>query len=199
MLPHTLQSEDLALLPTTQASANPFEDIAALHALYQPRIFRFLLLSTRDRDLAFTLTQDTFLKVWRTRASFRGDCSAITWITRIAVSLLRSHTRTEAFRFWKRAAASSVDATELTNRLTANGRSAEGQLIAHQSLTQLWQTVEQLSARQRSVFLLRYVEELEIHDIAAAMDLPIPTVKSHLYRALDRIRSTHSATRKDRP
>jgi len=206
MLQSTLEPADLTLLPpygtpseAAPPSVSPFEDLATLHALYEPRIFRFLLLSVRDRDVALSLTQDTFLNAWRNRATFRGDCAIPTWLTRIALNLLRSHTRTESFRFWKRAAATSIDATELSSRLPNNGRSAEAHLIAQESLAAIWRTVAELSPRQRTIFLLRFVEELELPEIAASMSLPLPTVKSHLYRALERIRSTHSATRKDRP
>jgi RNA polymerase sigma-70 factor (ECF subfamily) len=203
MVEDTLHTANLTLSPPEQASATPFDDLATIHALYEPRIFRFLLLSTRDRDLALTLTQDTFLMVWRTRSSFRGECNAGTWITRIALNLLRSHTRTENFRFWKRAATTAVDATELSSRLRHSGRSAEQVLIAHQSLIKVWATVQQLTPRQRTVFLLRYVEELELHEIAEAMALPLPTIKTHLYRGLDRIRIANAElnprTAKERP
>ena len=201
MLQETFEPADLNMLPQSAVTASPFDDIASLHALYEPRIFRFLLLSTRDRDLALTLTQDTFLNVWRARSTFRGDCSVATWITRIALNLLRSHTRSEAFRFWKRAANTAVDASDLTNYLSQSGRSAEQHLIAHQSLTKVWESVEQLTPRQRTVFLLRFVEELELTEIAATMNLPLPTVKTHLYRGLDRIRAAHAelTPRKDRP
>ena len=202
MLQDTLEPANLTLLPPGQASAaSPFDDLATIHSLYEQRIFRFLLLSTRDRDLALTLTQETFLKAWRTRASFRGDCSVATWITHIALNLLRSHTRTDGFRFWKRAAASAVDAGDLADRLAHSGRSAEQLLIAKQSLAHVWKSVEELTPRQRTVFLLRFVEELELSDIAEVMNLPLPTVKTHLYRGLDRVRAAHPAlnTRKDRP
>jgi RNA polymerase sigma-70 factor, ECF subfamily len=190
------------ILPMEQSS--PFEDLAGIHALYEPRIFRFLLMSTRDRDLAQTLTQETFLKVWTTRASFRGDCAVATWITRIALNLLRSHTRTEGFRFWKRAATTAIDADTLSARLPHHSRSAEQQLIAHQALAKVWQSVEELTPRQKTVFLLRYIEELELTEIAEAMALPLPTVKTHLYRGLERIRAANAHlvsqhTGKDRP
>jgi len=202
MLQETLEPADLALLPPNGAAkASPFDDLASIHALYEPRIFRFLLLSVRDRDLALTLTQETFLKVWRTRASFRGECGVATWITRIALNLLRSHTRTEHFRFWKRAATTAVDADDLAGRLAHSGRSAEDVLIARQSLAHIWKSVEDLTPRQRTVFLLRFVDELELSEIAETMNLPLPTVKTYLYRGLDRVRAAHAAlnTRKDRP
>jgi RNA polymerase sigma-70 factor (ECF subfamily) len=194
----TLQSGDLTMNPPVAVS--PFDDIASVHALYEARIFRFLLLSTRNRDLAHSLTQDTFLTAWRTRASFRGDCSIATWLNRLAVNLLRSHTRTETFKFWRRAEANAADVDDLTTHLHDHAASAEANLLAKEKLAAVWDTVEQLSATQRNIFLLRFVEEIEIPEIAQAMGMPVPTVKTHLYRALDRIRSTHQpTTKKERP
>jgi RNA polymerase sigma-70 factor (ECF subfamily) len=56
----------------------------------------------------------------------------------------------------------------------------------------IWKTVDELSPRQRSVFLLRFVEEMELPEIAAATGIPLSTVKSHLYRALATVRSRHA-------
>jgi RNA polymerase sigma-70 factor (ECF subfamily) len=194
MLQNTLQPGTLTMVANQSDSPREHQitDLTALHTLYAPRLFRFLLLSTRDRDLAESLTQDTFLKLWRTRDSFRGDCALYTWITRIAISLLQTHTRTETFKFWRTAAATSLDVTDLTVQIADNGRSAEDALIARESLAQLYQAVEQLSDRQRTIFLLRDIEEMELNDIAQALSLPLPTVKTHLYRALDRVRKSHS-------
>jgi RNA polymerase sigma-70 factor (ECF subfamily) len=187
----TLQSGELTL--TNNETVTPFDDIAAVHALYEERIFRFLLLSVRDRDVALTLTQDTFLNAWRTRTSFRGDCSIATWLTYIAVNLLRSHTRTENFRFWRRVGATAVSADDLKSQLPHPERSAESRLIAQEQLEHIWQAVEQLSRPQRMIFLLRFVEEIELAEIAKVMNMPVPTVKSHLYRALGHIRAGRQA------
>lgn len=187
----TLQSGELTI--TDNERVTPFDDIAAVHALYEERIFRFLLLSVRDRDVALSLTQDTFLNAWRTRANFRGDCSISTWLTYLAVNLLRSHTRTENFRFWKRVGVTAVDADDLKSQLPHPGRSAESRLIAQEQLEQVWDQVEKLSRPQRTIFLLRFVEEIELAEIAKVMNMPVPTVKSHLYRALDHIRSSRKA------
>jgi len=186
----TLQSGEITLV--NEQTVTPFDDIAAVHALYEARIFRFLLLSVRDRDVARSLTQDTFLNAWRTRASFRGDCSIATWLTRIAVNLLRSHTRTDVFRFWKRASETAVDADDLKSQLSHPARSVESTLIAREQLEQVWHTVEQLSRLQRTIFLLRFIDEIGLAEIAQVMNMPLPTVKSHLYRALDRVRAEHN-------
>jgi RNA polymerase sigma-70 factor (ECF subfamily) len=189
----SLQTGDVVLAEYVGAGVTPFDDIAAVHALYEEKIFRFLLLSLRDRDVALSLTQDTFLNAWRTRAKFRGDCSIATWLMYIAMNLLRSHTRTESFRFWKRVGATAVSAEDLKSQLPHSQRSAEARMIAQAELEQVWQTVETLSGPQRSIFLLRFIEEAELSEIARVMNMPIPTVKSHLYRALDHVRAGRSS------
>jgi len=168
--------------------------IEALHDLYSQRIFRFLLASLRDRDAAETLTQETFLRAWTARDQFRGDCSAITWLTRIALNLARDHTRTNRFRFWRQVSQTAVQADDLVAHLPHPSTSTEASLIAHEQLELVWETVASLSERQRTVFLLRFVEELELADIAEITGLPISTVKTHLYRSLATIRSRHTKT-----
>ncbi|QHN05021.1 sigma-70 family RNA polymerase sigma factor [Granulicella sp. WH15] len=165
------------------------EDIEALHALYEPRIFRFLYASLRDHDLAQTLTQDTFLRAWTARATFRGDSSISTWLTTIALNLLRDHTRTNRFRFWKNVASTQVDPQEMAGQLAHPASSTEQRLIAREQLALVWQTVATLSERQRTVFLLRFVEEQPIGEIAVITGLPVSTVKSHLYRAIAAVRA----------
>jgi RNA polymerase sigma-70 factor (ECF subfamily) len=64
-------------------------------------------------------------------------------------------------------------------------------------LTLVWESVAQLSERQRNVFLLRFLDELELSEIAAITGLPVSTVKTHLYRALATIRARHNATHKE--
>lgn len=197
VLEETIQAGELSEGLETR-STSPFEDIAAVHALYQRRIYRFLLLSLRDQDAAHSLTQDTFLNAWRYRKSFRGECSIATWLMRIAVNLLRDHTRTETFRFWKKAASTAVDADDLKTHLPHPTRSAESALLAQEKLGQVWKRVQKLSDKQRTVFLLRFVEEMDLQQIAISTGMPLPTVKSHLYRALDHVRGNAHSTKGDR-
>ena len=186
-------------LPIAQqtASATPLDDLDSVVATYEQRIFRFHLVSVRDRDVAQSLTQDTFLRAWNARASFRGDCAVSTWLMRIALNLLRDHTRTQRFRFWKRVSAAAVDVSDVSEHIPNYDSSPEDRLAAKQQLALIWDAVAQLSQRQRTIFLLRFVEELDLSEIAATTGLPISTVKSHLYRALAIIRARHNSPLKD--
>jgi RNA polymerase sigma-70 factor, ECF subfamily len=197
-MPETLQTFASASLSlTAEVHATPLDDLESIVALYESRVFRFLLVTLRDRDAAETLTQETFLRAWTARASFRSDCSISTWLIRIALNLARDHTRTGRFRFWKNLSASAVDVSEVAASAPDRQGTAESQLIAREQVARIWETVGGLSVRQRSIFLLRFVEELDIPEIAAATGLPIGTVKSHLYRALAVIRSRHSSSQKE--
>lgn len=188
----TLPSSSLTL--GTGARTTPLDDLETVVALYQPRIFRFLLATLHDRDAAETLTQETFLRAWNARSSFREDCSVATWLIRIALNLARDHTRTGRFRFWKQVTASAIDVDDVASFVPNHDASAEAQLIAQQQVALIWETVATLSPRQRTIFLLRFLEEMDIPEIATVTSLPLGTVKSHLYRALNVIRERHSAT-----
>ena len=106
------------------------EDIDAVIRLYKPKVFRFVAFSVTDRDAADSITQDCFLKAHLTRDQFRGDCSVSTWLIRIAFNLIRDHTKSQKFRFWKKAAATAVDAHDVSQHLASGASSAEAQLIA---------------------------------------------------------------------
>jgi len=185
-------------LPDTQQTiATPLDDMDSIVATYEQRIFRFHLVSIRDRDVAQSLTQDTFLRAWNARSTFRGDCAISTWLMRIALNLVRDHTRTDRFRFWKRVSETAVDVSDISSHVPHRDSSLESRLIANEQLTLVWESVAQLSERQRNVFLLRFLDELELSEIATITGLPVSTVKTHLYRALATIRARHNATHKE--
>ena len=164
------------------------EEFATIVARHRPQVFRFLLASTRDLDLAETLTQECFLKAHRNWAGFRGESSALTWLMRIAINLEKDHWRNRRMQFWRLTRSNAVDADEASEWLPSGESSPEQQLLAREQVKQVWQAVDGLSQRQRTVFLLRYVEEMEIAEIGQATGLSEGTVKAHLSRALGRVR-----------
>jgi RNA polymerase sigma-70 factor (ECF subfamily) len=180
-----------ALEPMTMAMAEEIgaEEFSAVVARHRAQIFRFLLASTRDVDLAETLTQDCFLKAHRNWASFRGESSAMTWLMRIAINLQKDHWRNRRMQFWRQTRANAVELGEASEWLPSGERSAEQQLLAQERVRQVSKAVEGLSERQRTVFLLRYVEEAELSEIARATGLSEGTVKAHLSRAVTRVRA----------
>jgi RNA polymerase sigma-70 factor (ECF subfamily) len=176
--------------PMTKATANEIaaQDFATVVNNHRAQIFRFLLASTRDVDLAETLTQDCFLKAHQNWSSFRGESSAMTWLMRIAINLQKDHWRNRRLQFWRQTRTNSVDAEEAGDWLASGERTPEQKMLAREQVSNVWRAVEGLSERQRTVFLLRFVEELELREIASATGLSEGTIKAHLSRALARVR-----------
>jgi RNA polymerase sigma-70 factor (ECF subfamily) len=185
-------AKEMAVSGDASLQAQPalgLDDIEGVMRLYRGRILRYAMFAVRDRDVAETITQECFLKAYRARESFRGDCSLSTWLMQIAVNLVRDYARSKQFQFWKRAQTSIVDVTEAAEFLPHPGASAEKELLARERLKSVWAAVEKLSKMQREVFVLRFVEEMELLEIAEVMKMKESTVKSHLYRALNAVRS----------
>ena len=156
--------------------------------LYRPRVFRFLMASLRDRDLAENLTQDCFLKAYMAREHFRGDSSLSTWLLKIAMNLVRDHLRSKRLRFWTKTRESALDPVDVSDWV-ADGRSTpEEELIARRQVEHVWEAVKHLPPKQRNVFVLRFVEEMELKEIAELTGMNPSTVKTHLYRALAAVR-----------
>lgn len=166
-------------------SALEIEDFERFVELYRTRVFRFVYSSVRDLDLAETVTQDCFWNAYRHRNSFRGDCSLNTWLIRIAINLIRDHSRRRRFQFWKK---TEYVAGDEIRKWPDNGLSPEERAVVNDQVRAVWEATGTLSEKQRTVFFLRYVEDLNISEIAQATGLTESTINVHLVRAVRGIR-----------
>src|ERR1700761_5702148 len=180
-----------------RSTSSELDDIDALVRTYRPRLLRFVAFSIGDPDLAESITQDCFLKAYNGRASFRGDCSINTWLTSIALNLVRDQQRLQRFRFWRQARASAIDVTDAANFLPSNESSPESRILAKEQTAQVQAALANLSQNQRTIFLMRFSEEMELSEIASAIHMPINTVKTHLHRALKSVRAQVAAAGAD--
>jgi len=163
-----------AIAETSEA----FDELVAIH---RPRIFRFALASLRDRDAAESVTQDCFLRAYRAWPQFRGDSSVQTWLTRIAINLIRDAARSRRFQFWKRADVSGSFMPDAAS-------SPEKRLLAKQHVEAVWRALDDLSPSQRTVFLLHFMEEMDIAEIEAVTGITNATIRVHLSRAVSVVR-----------
>jgi RNA polymerase sigma-70 factor (ECF subfamily) len=178
-----------------ERSGSELDDIDALVRTYRPRLLRFVTFAIGDADLAESITQDCFLKAYNGRASFRGDCAVNTWLTSIAMNLIRDQQRLQKFRFWRQARATAIDVNEAANFLPSKECSAESRILIKEQTRQVQAALEHLSVNQRSIFLMRFAEDMELAEIAAAIHMPLNTVKTHLHRALKSVRAQVGGSR----
>ena len=183
MKPTTSRAALIAI--SVENPASEIEDVEGLVERHRARVLRFIFASVRDMDVAETLTQDCFFKAHRTRHGFRGDCSVQTWLMRIAVNLIRDHARRRRFRFWEKLRFAGEDTI---HEWPDRGLSPEDTLSLHQQVEAVWQATGSLSEKQRTVFLLRFVEELEIGEIAQSTGMTVNAVNVNLFRAVRNVR-----------
>jgi RNA polymerase sigma-70 factor (ECF subfamily) len=179
----------IANIQAAEQTGSELDDIDALVRTHRPRLLRFVTFSIGDADLAESITQDCFLKAYNSRSSFRGDCSVGTWLTSIAVNLIRDQQRLQKFRFWRQARATAIDVTVAASFLRSHESSPESLVLVKEKAAQVQAALQSLSPHQRTIFLLRFVEEMDLAEIAAITNIPVNTVKTHLHRGLKSVRS----------
>jgi RNA polymerase sigma-70 factor (ECF subfamily) len=180
-----------APFPTTTVTESPLLDAGHFEqvvAHYWPKILRFTLAAVRDLQTAENLTQDCFWRAYRSRESFRGEASLHTWLMRIAVNLVRDHGRNRRLRFWKNAERSAVDSHEMQEWLADPAISPEDRASINEQVQAIWNATKVLSEKQRTIFLLRFVEEFDTSEIARATGLTENAVNVHLFRAVRAVR-----------
>jgi RNA polymerase sigma-70 factor (ECF subfamily) len=155
---------------------------------YWPRILRFVLASVRDGQIAEALTQQCFWNAYRSRSRFRGDASVHTWLVRIAANVVRDHGRNRRLSFWRRAERQALDSAAVADWLPDPAMSPEQRAILLEQVRAVWDATGALSERQRIVFVLRFVDDMDIADIASATGLTCGAVNVHLFRAVRAVR-----------
>jgi RNA polymerase sigma-70 factor (ECF subfamily) len=187
----TLSSE---VAPAPAGRVEPLDDFEALVEQYRPRIFRFILASLRNKESAENLTQDCFVRAYQARNQFRGASSAGTWLMQIAANLIRSHEASGRLKFWRRTLRADIDLSYAGEWIPDRHTSPEQMAAAKQQVKNIWRAAGRLSGKQRTVFLLRFVEDMELLEIAAITGLKEGTVKTHLFRALKSVRAAIEET-----
>jgi RNA polymerase sigma-70 factor, ECF subfamily len=161
---------------------------------YQRRVERLIGRMVRDTDLVQDIAQETFIRAYRALAQFRGDAQFYTWLYRIAVN-----TAKKQLMELKRDPTVSMSALRpddddetsgLERELNAQVADTETPetLLASKEIAQVLNAaVEALPNELRQAITLREIEGLSYEEIAQALDCPIGTVRSRIFRAREAI------------
>ena len=157
---------------------------------YQRRIQRLIGRMVRDVDLVEDIAQETFIRAYRALAQFRGDAQFYTWLYRIAVNtakkslmdLKRNPTVSE--NFFK--SDDDDETSPLENELTSS--ETPDAVLASKEIAQIINAaLEALPEELRQAITLREIEGLSYEEISEAMNCPIGTVRSRIFRAREAI------------
>ncbi len=111
-----------------------------------------------------------------------------TWLRAIALNVMRDYQRRLKFQFWKKASLTAMPVSDAAVFLASGDPSPETRMVAREQVKRVEHAMKALSERQRSVFIMRFLDEMELDEISTATGLPLPTVKTHLYRAVRAVR-----------
>lgn len=157
----------------------------------QKRVYLLCRRMLQDPGEADCATQDIFLKAYnalnRAHRETEDPDAQGRWLTRIAVNTCLDRLRSKSWKIWQRRP-SAGDEAAFFQTVAAVEPDAERRLFATQIQKRLELALRKLSSRQRAVFCLRHYDGLALDEIAEALKLDQGTVKSHLSRAIAKLR-----------
>ncbi len=155
---------------------------------YQRKLSRLLSRFVKDQAEVEDVAQEAFVKAYRALPSFRGDSAFYTWLYRIGINTAKNY----LVALNRRApTVTEVDAQEAEEfdggDQLRDMNTPESLLMTKQIANTVNEAMEQLPEELRAAIQLREIEGLSYEEIAAAMDCPIGTVRSRIFRARDAI------------
>ncbi len=180
-------SAEVALILRAQTGDQAaFGELVELH---QDFVYNLAYRILQDYEEADDATQEAFVKIWQALAGFRGDSKFTTWAYRIVRNLCLNRLRS----------AKSNPRTVSVETSFEDGEDEGREIIANLpgDITEepawrfdtnerrqlIWQEVDGLPVKYREIIGLYYNQELSYEEIAASLEVPVGTVKTHLYRA----------------
>jgi RNA polymerase sigma-70 factor (ECF subfamily) len=156
---------------------------------HQRLVYQLAFHLLQDRDEALDLSQEVFLRVFRTIHTFRGQSALRTWIYRIVVNQARNRQR-----WWRRRRRSSQ--VSLDEHIRNHGEmpalqdGGPDRMLGRKELaTRIWSALDALPFDQKTAIVLREIDGLSYDEIAFSLGVAVGTVKSRLARARDALRT----------
>lgn len=150
--------------------------------LFHGDIFRLIYYRVGSRMEAEDLTQDTFLVMTGSLIRLRDPEKFKAWLYRIALNKVRDFQRKKRLRAF-------LFRTKWGPETAENPDNPLGQVIAKEFWSEFHSMTEKMSSKEKEIFMLRYVDQLGIREIAEAVGKNESTVKTHLYRALKKFKT----------
>jgi RNA polymerase sigma-70 factor (ECF subfamily) len=161
---------------------------------YQRRVLAVVMGMLHDREAALEVTQETFIKAFRSIGRFKGDASFYTWVYRIAVNLAIDHQRRE----WRRPLADSTRTSgndgqteDLLDRIgDEDPRGDPFEATKDSELrARVLAAIDELTPDHKAVILLRELEGLSYEEISRVMQCSKGTVMSRLHYARKKLQA----------
>lgn len=188
---HSADSDALLVERTLAGDLRAYE---LLVLKYQRRVERLIGRMVRDSDLVQDIAQETFIRAYRALAQFRGDAQFYTWLYRIAVNTAKKQLvalRRDPLVFESQLRSSEDDETSAgereLNSLSSDTETPDAVLASKEIASAVNDVLDCLPEELRMAITLREIEGMSYEEIAQALDCPIGTVRSRIFRAREAI------------
>lgn len=161
---------------------------------FQDAVFRMVYYRTRSHVDAEDLTQDIFVKAYQHISRIRETDRFRSWLFSIALNRVRDFHRKKRFRGLFKASDDNID-PEFPDMQTRDKPEALDNVLKAEFWQQIGLILNKLSGMEREVFILRFMDHLNIREISQALKKSESTVKTHLYRALAKFKKESSLRR----
>ncbi len=154
---------------------------------YQQKVANLIARYMRDSSEVLDVTQEAFLKAYRALPRFRGDSAFYTWLYRIAINTVKNHLVAQG----RRPPGDDLEA-EMAEQMDMGGRlrehaTPERELLTDEIARTVQAALDDLPDDLRTAIVLREIEGMSYEEIADAMECPIGTVRSRIFRARESI------------
>jgi len=154
---------------------------------YQHKIIQLVNRYVKDPSEAQDVAQEAFIKAYRALGNFRGDSAFYTWLYRIAINTAKNYLVSRS----RRSSDYEVDvqdAEAIENAPQLQGMETPERLLLNQEIIDTIKTaIDKLPEEMRTAIILREIDGMSYEEIAEAMDCPVGTVRSRLFRAREAI------------
>jgi RNA polymerase sigma-70 factor (ECF subfamily) len=179
------QTSDQQLVQRVQRGDRRAFDLLVLR--YQQRIVKLIMRYVRDPAEAQDVAQEAFIKAYRALPGFRGESAFYTWLYRIAINTAKNHLAA----LQRKPVDYEIDLQDPANyELNAQLRdeeTPEGLAMQEELRRTVERTIASLPDDLRTAIMLRELDGLSYEEIASAMDCPVGTVRSRIFRAREAI------------
>lgn len=169
-----------------RAQRGDMESFRLLVERARANVYRLAYDLTSNRHDAEDLSQEVFLKVYRSLQQFRGDAKWSSWLYRITVNTCCDHYKSSTTKIMKRT--EDIENDKSNNIFCSDAALPDKSADAKMIQENIDRALHQLTSRERSVFVLRHYHDLPLKQIAETLEITDGTVKTLLFRAIQKLR-----------